>query len=565
MVVPLLLFAGALLFRLIGIGWGLKNDLHNHSYHPDETVVLGYSQAIDPAHGQFTPGFYNYGTLYLTVLKVATDMVATYTGGFDPKNPDSVTDFISRGILAGRILSALAGAATVWVLFLILRRRTNLLGAILGSLLVAVAPAHVVHSRFATVDVVAVFFVALSTHYALKLLPDRDGNAPHGTAMVKAAALSGLFAGLAGGTKYTGALVILTLLTAIAFRAFGAQGEGEAPDRKIALQAALAGIGAMILAFVIATPGVLLDQAAFMRDFAYEMHHTATEHGLVFVHTPSGFIYHLGNLFAGVGPLLLVLGVVGLVAAAIRKHAWAIAVLAFFLPYYLLIGRAEVKFLRYTFPLYVGLGVGFGWLMGKAHEQKGWKKGAVALGIFGVGGVGGGGLYNSLVDTGWMAGTDPRDAAARYLKGKGNALVAYASDPWFYSVPLFKDSAEPRPAPTRRLQWMADRKEEMDRQTSPRVAFYYDNPEDPFAFDVRSLDALKPDYVEYSSFENADLERLKDAADLKPIEKVQLDRYEAYMARLERDYILDRVFGGRLPFIHDLEYIQPTIYLWKRK
>ncbi len=56
--VPLLVFLAALAIRLPGIGWGLKNDLHNQSYHPDEEVIYWASQRVEPAKLKFTPGFY---------------------------------------------------------------------------------------------------------------------------------------------------------------------------------------------------------------------------------------------------------------------------------------------------------------------------------------------------------------------------------------------------------------------------------------------------------------------------------------------------------------------------
>ena len=208
---PIVVFLIALLIRLPGIGWGLKNDLHNQSYHPDETMIWSWSQAIEPTKLSFTPGAYNYGTVYLSMLRIAGDVTAGYTGGFDVKNPDSIWSFASRVHIAGRILSTFAGAGTVLVVFLLLRRRIGDLGATMGALLIAVAPGHVMHSRFQTVDVVATFFLALSALFALRLLDRAEEDSG-----VKDAILAGLFAGLSAGTKYTGVLAIFTLLAVLA-------------------------------------------------------------------------------------------------------------------------------------------------------------------------------------------------------------------------------------------------------------------------------------------------------------------------------------------------------------
>ena len=249
---PLLLFAFALGIRLLGVGWGLKNELHNASYHPDEAVIFGFSRAIEPSQGQFTPHFYNYGTLYLTLLRISSDIVTTYTGaptlpggGWSPTHPERTDwDWVSRCTLAGRYLSCLAGAGTVLVLYLIGTRLFGPLGGFVAALTLAVAPAHVVHSRFQSVDVLATFFLAISTFYALKLL--RHGEDPDTSpdGGLKLVVLSGLFAGLSMGTKYTGILALLTLFVAIAFA-----------RRPRAILEAGVGVFVALISFIVTTPG----------------------------------------------------------------------------------------------------------------------------------------------------------------------------------------------------------------------------------------------------------------------------------------------------------------------
>ncbi len=134
-----------------------------------------YSQAIEPAHLKLTPGFYNYGTLYLTVLKVASDMTAAYTGGPDPKNADATWSYRARCNLAGRVISALAGAGTVLLVPLDTATPQWAFRRPSGATRRAVAPAHVVHSRFQTVDVTAVFLLAASVYMVFKFIP-RDGE-----------------------------------------------------------------------------------------------------------------------------------------------------------------------------------------------------------------------------------------------------------------------------------------------------------------------------------------------------------------------------------------------------
>lgn len=555
----LALFLFALLFRFVGIGWGLKNDLHNQSYHPDEPLIFAVSQAIEPAKGKFTPGYYSYGTLYFTALRVASDFVTVYTGGPDPKSMDSYWAWVSRCHLAGRILSAFAGAGTVLVLFYILRRLTGLFGAVFGALLLAVSPAFVVHSRFQTVDVAATFFIALSSLYALRLLRRPGEEALSDREALKAAVLSGVFAGLSAGTKYTGILALATLFVAIALA-----------KRRDFVKLAVLGLVASVLAFVVSTPGVLLDSDAFWTSFRQEMALSAEGHGLIFVGTTSGFLYHIVNLFFGLGPILTVMGVLGLGYGAWKRQPWALALGAFFLLYYVLIGRAESKFLRYTFPLEVGLAAGFGYLVGGAQRRVGGSgrtatlgRLVVAAGIAGLGGIDMGGMVGAVRMTSWMAGEDPRDTAGRYIKSQSASnpasTVGLASDPWYWTPAVYPDAALIRSIP------LEKRLEELAQTSQPHVVYHVTPGEAPHNFDVRLLTQDRPDRVAMSSFEFYDPIRIRNLPGLAPDERAQADQADQFQRELGASYVLERQYATDWIPIHDLEYIHPEVLVWKRR
>jgi len=550
--VPVLVFIIALAVRLVGIGWGLKNDLHNQSYHPDEEDIFSFSQAVEPAHLKFTPGFYNYGTFYLTTLRIASDMTAAYTGAPDLKNTDSKWSYIARCNLAGRVLSALAGAGTALVVFFVLLRLAGLLAGLSGAGILAFAPAHVIHSRFQTVDVMAVFLLALSVLFALKLIP-KDGDEPPGCKQVlKWIVLAGVFAGLSGATKYTGLLGLTTTLVVLFMC-----------RRPTFFKDAAISVGAAIGAFVIACPGVLLDNEAFMRDFKYEMLHTSTGHGLIFEGTANGFVYHILNLFQGLGTIATLLAGGTLLYAAYRRQVWAIALVAFMIPYYILIGRAEVKFMRYTFPLYVGLAVGFGWAVAKGQENKKVGRLVVGAGILALGGIDLGGMIGMVKLTGYMTGEDPRDAAARYVKDAArsapNTIVGLPEDPWFWSPPFYPDSTISRhTSPKSRVEAML--------QSSVPHEIYQMTPDGkPTQFDKRLITEIKPDFVTYSSLEYADPERLQDRQDVSDSGKALALQYKEFVAALQKDYDSNKEFGDDVAMVQDLAYIQPHVRVWKRK
>jgi hypothetical protein len=555
---PLLVFLFAFGFRLTGIGWGLQNDLHNQTYHPDEQIILGNSQALDPGHLGLTPGFYNYGTLYLTALNVAGSMVKTYGGG-EPDRHDASKwwPYEAKWNLAGRVISSLAGAFTAVFIFLMLRRFTRPFGALFGALVVAIAPAFVVHSRFQTVDVLATMLLTVSLYLTTLLLPATSAHADPpawSKKLVRYAVLAGLLAGLSAGTKYTGILAVIPLIVACFMI-----------DRSLRVKALVGGIVASAVGFFLGTPGSVLDNGRFMQSLAYEAHHVATGHGLLFIDVPSGYIYHLINLGAGIQPLLLLLCAIGIVMGLVKREKWLWLLLSFSLPYYLLIGGEKVLFLRYTFPLYVIAAAGFGWWMGWAHERKGKHLFAVMAGIFGLGLS----LMIAAEMTTWMMGTDPRDQVALELKqlakDKPGTTVGSASDPWYYSPPLIPDS-------TGDLGMIKLKIGEMLRSQSPRFISYIPEANGQldlnsrFDWDTRLITDIKPDYIVYSSLEQYDVDRLQNSTDLDTDSKLMVDRYKQFQVALTASYApfqtgLDDA-GMR---IQDLEYIRPYLWVWKRK
>lgn len=544
----LILFAIALAIRLLAISWGLPNEVRNHSYHPDEEVVWQVSQRIEPAKLDFSPGFYNYGTLYLTTLRITSDAVAAYGGGpkteglTEAEQVRSFYDYVGRCHLAGRVLSALFGAGLVWVIFALGRQFMEPFGAAVAALAAAFGPALVVHSRFQTVDMLAALLFALSVLFGLRVYF-------HQGSLAKMATLSGVFAGLSAGTKYSGILALASLAVATLFL-----------PKAERLKPLAMGCGAALLAFFIATPGAIFDREAFVRDFTYELNHTASGHGLVFEGLGSGFMVHLGNLGATLTAPIVLLGIGGLGWAAYRRQPWLAMVGASALLTYLAIGRAEVMFLRYVFPLTVAICLGVGYLAHSAQNLGGrYKLGAAMVLLF---------LGNALAATWtWTAGMflDPRDIVARYLKEQKGTTVGLVSDPWFYTPPLFPDAGATRGLLKFQL-------EEMAKTENPRVIrFVPENPDERQDWDVRLLDQ-NPDFVVFSSFEAGDPARLRGRQDVRPEAKAVVDRFAAFHARLEKEYEIPGRSGDAMAAYfqdsllpHDLMYVRPTMYLWKRK
>lgn len=546
---PLLVFLFALLVRLPGLGWGLKNDLRNASLHPDEVPNFGYSRAVVPGLLQFTPGFYNYGTLYLTSLRVASDVATAYTGaprtkdGWSPADPSQTDwDWVSRCNLAGRIISVLAGAATAMVAFLLARRVAGAPAGLLAGAFVALAPAFVVHSRFQTPDALSTALIGAALYFAVRALDPKDEKA-----RLSPATWCGIFAGLSAGVKYTGILVLVALYVALAIA-----------KRPAWIREALVATVTALVVFFVTTPGAILDNGKFMEDFTYELKHTASGHELFFAGTSSGFIFHLTNLLIGIGPILVTMALVGLGYAAYRKHPWAFVVLAFLIPYYLLIGRAEVKFMRYTFPLYVGLALGFGYAVSAAQKRPAWGKAAIAFSILGIGGLPAGGVRDTALLTAGMMGEDPRDAAARFLKNDP-LPVGLARDPWYWTPSIVPDGADPRfPAYRSRIL------QEVQTSTTPPIVYPLTVDGNATYFDLSLFDK-KPSRISTTNFETYYPARLRGRTDLGPDETNQVNAANAWIDRLKVDYVPEQVFGLPGYGVEDMDHVRPEVTIWKRK
>lgn|GEM_PF-321214 len=562
-------FVVCFVFRLVGITWGLPSDSRYHSLHPDEELVLAYSQTIEPAKGKFTPGFYNYGTLYLTIQKITTSVVAGYGGGSQKEDGSDMHLVVGRFLLAGRVVSALAGALAALAVFLTLLRHTNWMGGLLGAAAMGLTPGLLVHSRFQTVDVLATCFLTWCFYNCSRMFP-AEGEEIDVKKLQKLAIWAGVFAGLSAGTKYTGILAFV----AVGFALFFVLGKDRIAE---VAKLKLIAFAAMMIVFVLVTPGIALDTAKFMQDFKYEMTHTSTGHGLVFAGTSPGWVYHISNLVVGYGGPLLIFSAFGIGYAIYRKQTWLIGPLVFAILIYILIGRAEVKFLRYTFPLIPIFAMGFGWAVGHAHEKGTMAaKAFVAFCIVSLGGFGGG-LVSSANLTSWMNQPDVRDQMGDFVREnlpKGSS-IGFVKDPWFYS-PTLHPNIQAGPAQMR----IENRLEQITQIPDFRVVRYV--PEDVTQrqdWDVRLLTELKPDFVIFSSFETEGLVQLKLQKNPDPQFNVQLSQFSEFMEVLQRDYEMTGVkspTGASIPLlgqdgllftggIHDMAYIRPQLWIWIKK
>jgi len=210
-------------------------------------------------------------------------------------------------LLAGRTVSAFAGALLVPAVFLLARRALPPSGALLATAAAAFAPLTVIHAHYLKEDALLTLFVVLSLAAALHLREKPS---------TKAALLWGLTGGLMLAAKYVGALFLgiqLLYLLHAARRAHGespqAEGErGGAQGRSLALGLPL-GVAVTLGVFALVNLPALLQPRAAVDGLLFEARHVAEGHG-PFTFSPVAFLglFHLRfSLVPGLGLPLLAL------------------------------------------------------------------------------------------------------------------------------------------------------------------------------------------------------------------------------------------------------------------
>lgn len=251
--------------------WGSGYDLP-FIFHPDEPFNITVAQRIFKT-GDLNPHYFNYPSLFFYINALAYgpylaagELLGIFRSGADILPPNSLMQGVTiaptpSAVLLGRSVTICFGVGSAGLVYLIGRQlREGPWVGLLAALMVAISPTMVGLSRFVTSDSQVTFF-ALSSLLAA-LLAMKQGKTRHYVA-------AGLFAGLAASSKYNGALILVSLALAHAFR-FGKQALWK---RGLYVAAAAAAIG-----FIATTPYSILDPSSFMSGLRYEAAHYALGH-----------------------------------------------------------------------------------------------------------------------------------------------------------------------------------------------------------------------------------------------------------------------------------------------
>lgn len=333
----------ALVLRLDGIGWGLPYSFVN----VDESTVV--PKAFAAARGHLNPQFFYYPSLYFYLLGglylVASPVLWLLRHG----NPLAMGSYVvdpGPYFLLGRLLSAAFGTVSVYLVYRLGRAAYGRPAGLLAALFLAVMPLHVAYSHMAVTDVTA---TALSLLALLLLIPAAHGR---GRRWLLAGAVA---AGLATSVKYNLGLLVLPASVAAVYACRGEAEVRVATGARAALlwpRLLVARVYApMLVAFLAASPFVILDARHFAHDFLRQ--NLIMERGwLGFENTGNGFWYNLEvNLAGTLGVVLLVLAVLGLAWALWRRTRLDLMVAPYVIVYFVYISTWKELADRYLLPI----------------------------------------------------------------------------------------------------------------------------------------------------------------------------------------------------------------------
>ncbi len=249
--------------------WGIGYDLP-FIYDPDESSFVGGALRMLQDHS-LNPGWFGHPAAttmdLLAVTYAGIYGVGRLAGRFE--GPADFRNLYHRDptvfYLSGRILSALFGVATIWLVFQIGRRLFSARIGLLSAVVVAVCPLLVVWSKNVRGDVEMTVFALVAFWFSLDVLERGDA---------KAYVLAGLFTGLATVTKFPAVTVGLVVLAAHLMR----HARGAREHLKLCASAASGVAGAFAVA-----PFLFLRFSQVLADVAHEArpsHLSHTGHGL---------------------------------------------------------------------------------------------------------------------------------------------------------------------------------------------------------------------------------------------------------------------------------------------
>ncbi len=349
--------------RFAHLDWGLP-AVEEEAF-PSKVAINMWG--FDDGTPDLDPGTAGWPALSFYVQRAAQQfhyLAGRISGSFDGPLDYYVAWLLdpSAVILLGRLTSVLCGLLVCFVAFRMGHTIAGTGGAILAAGLCAISPLLVLHSQFVEPDALVVAFSALALLWCLRIA---------GGGRVSDYALAGLWIGLGTASKYTPALMSLSIYLVHLERR---RTEGKS-NRYLGLDDRRLGWAALValLSFNLASPFTLANLGVLKRDFAYQALHMSSGH---FGHAQQGVGYAhylLDVLPKALGWPAMLAGLAGLALAA-RGPATGRVALWGLLPYLIVLGSLSTHFDRYMLPAVLPLALGCASLLAWLRVRSGGRR-----------------------------------------------------------------------------------------------------------------------------------------------------------------------------------------------
>jgi hypothetical protein len=565
-----LVFAIALSLRLLGIGWGLPNNWHFFSYHPDEATIALCVSLLDIFSLRMNPHHFNYGSLFFYLVYFAL-LFAVGVGLVRSQGIFSLSFWRDLHVV-GRTLNAFIGASTAFVVWRSAYIAYGWHCALLSALLIAIIPIHVQHSHFMTIDISFAFWAMLSLFYSLRALMLSQSGCFERRQIVRSLVLSGFFGGLSVGTKY-GVLLPLCATWLVASLYIVNSGNRLAHQLKVTMRMAvfnffLPALAMCLVGFLLACPYSILAWNEFTQGVLYEMRHMRIGHGELFLNTGSGHLYHVRvNLNASLGLPLLIASALGVAMGLIKRRPQDVLLLTFIFVYFGMVGCFKVRFARYLMPIIPPLCIltangvceVFKAIM-RANVSRSFKRIAMCITAVAFLFVLAYTALYSFAIVRVMVLPDTRDLAASWVRENIplGSTIAVAGNPWFYTVPVKPIMAGPY---KRYLSGCRFPESEDVKRVKYNICATW--------FNIDAIRRVGATAFIATSFEYREFLRLKEkrvSQTLRYLRKL-CERGIAFEKRFERPFEFLGLRFGPSYVPHDMMYANPTvrIFVFKKR
>jgi hypothetical protein len=202
LLILILLVSGG--FRFLNLDWGIPSpELPHMPFHPDEPWGMGalaeanideWNFVLKEAHSEGTLLYYTL-TLIAAIMKslgIIEEMPCCFTTPFG--------EDYAAVLYAGRALNILVDLGAIFLVFLILRRIADVRAALVGALVLGIAPFEIIYSHYMRPHIVANFLLVAVVFFSLRIYENDER---------KSLILVGILSGLAAAVRYTTGIAVL--------------------------------------------------------------------------------------------------------------------------------------------------------------------------------------------------------------------------------------------------------------------------------------------------------------------------------------------------------------------